>query len=67
MRINCIVTRNVYLGLDIIKIACIENKSSDSFLWYPVTNLNERLIMRVIVFSDVNQSIILMILFYVND
>jgi len=27
-------------ALDIIQFACIQNKSPQSFLWYPVTHLN---------------------------
>jgi len=44
--------------LDILQIACIQNKSSHSFLWYPVTHLTERFIMQVIIFSGVNHIII---------
>jgi len=44
--------------LDIIQFAGIQNKSLHSFLWYPVTHLNERHIMQVIVFSGVNHSIL---------
>jgi len=50
--------RETILTLEIIHFASIQNKS----LWYPVTPLNERffmqLIMQVIIFSGVNKNII---------